>query len=76
MIYPATARGDVIDDYFGTKVSDPYCRLDDLDSPEVETGRDFSDDVTWMRFSDLSRTGDRKASSTRGGPPTFVADAV
>lgn len=30
--YPAAARGNVIDDYFGTQVQDPYRWLEDLDS--------------------------------------------
>ncbi len=33
--YPATAKGTIEDDYFGTKVPDPYRWMEDLDSREV-----------------------------------------
>jgi prolyl oligopeptidase len=33
--YPATKKGDVVDDYFGTKVADPYRWMENLDSADV-----------------------------------------
>jgi len=33
--YPKTYKGDAVDDYFGTKVPDPYRWMEDLDSKQV-----------------------------------------
>src|SRR5437016_14550235 len=33
--YPVTKKGDVVDDYFGTKIADPYRWMEDLDSADV-----------------------------------------
>jgi prolyl oligopeptidase len=35
LAYPATRAGDVVDDYFGRKVADPYRWLEDLDSADT-----------------------------------------
>jgi prolyl oligopeptidase len=34
--YPSARRADVIDDYFGTRVADPYRWMEDLASPELK----------------------------------------
>lgn len=35
LTYPPTKKGDVVDDYFGTKIADPYRWMEDLESKEV-----------------------------------------
>ena len=34
--YPSARRADITDDYFGTKVADPYQWMEDLNSPELK----------------------------------------
>src|SRR5262249_13645542 len=36
LAYPAAPRTDVSDDYFGTKVADPYRWLEDMKSPDTQ----------------------------------------
>lgn len=47
--YPATRRVDVVDDFFGTAVPDPYRWLEDADDPEVlawtASQHDFAMDI-------------------------------
>jgi prolyl oligopeptidase len=33
--YPVTKKGDLVEDYFGTRVADPYRWMEDLDSKDV-----------------------------------------
>ena len=35
--YPPADRGAVVDDYFGTRVADPYRWLEDIDAPQTRT---------------------------------------
>src|SRR6266446_4249876 len=45
--YPETRRGEVVDDYFGTKVPDPYRWLEDDNSPEVAAWVEAENKVTF-----------------------------
>ncbi len=44
--YPATRMGDVVEDYHGTPVADPYRWLEDLDSKETSDWVDAQNAVT------------------------------
>jgi prolyl oligopeptidase len=48
IVYPETKRGDTVDDYFGTKVADPYRWLENsTSSPEVSSWIDAENKVTF-----------------------------
>jgi len=55
--YPATRKDDVVDDYHGTKVSDPYRWLEDVDSPETRSWVEAENRVT---FAYLERIPERE----------------
>lgn len=51
--YPVTQKGLVVDDYHGTKVSDPYRWMENLDSKQVADWVKAENAVTFDYFSSL-----------------------
>jgi len=47
IVYPVTKKVDQFDDYFGTKVADPYRWLEDETSPETKAWVDEQNKVTF-----------------------------
>lgn len=52
--YPTPHTVPQVDDYFGTKVSDPYRWMEDLDSPETKAWVDAENEVTAAYFKPLT----------------------
>jgi prolyl oligopeptidase len=53
LAYPQPRRGDQVDDYHGTKVSDPYRWLEDTDSPETHAWVEAENKVTFGYLEQL-----------------------
>jgi len=51
--YPQPRKGDVVDDYFGTKVADPYRWMEDLNAPELKKWIDAENAVTFKYLDAL-----------------------
>src|SRR5262245_46529990 len=60
--YPSAAKGPVVDDYFGTKVADPYRWMEDLNAADLKTWIDAENAVT---FKYLDALADRDALKKR-----------
>ena len=63
--YPATKKVDVVDDYFGTKVADPYRWLEDNASPEVAAWVEAENKVTFAYLGKIRERPAIKARLTR-----------
>src|SRR5207249_11362231 len=53
LTYPETRKGDVAEDYFGTKVPDPYRWLEDDRSPEVAAWVEAENKVTYAYLDQI-----------------------
>ncbi len=51
--YPVAKKVDVVDDYFGTKVADPYRWMEDINSPEVKKWIEAEKKLTETYFSKI-----------------------
>lgn len=51
--YPATRKGDQIDDYHGVKVADPYRWLEDLDSAETSAWVEAQNKLTFSFLNEI-----------------------
>ncbi len=51
--YPKTRKGDVVDDYFGTRVADPYRWLEEPDSPETRAWIEAQNAVTFRYLESI-----------------------
>ncbi len=62
IVYPETRKGDTVDDYFGTKVPDPYRWLENDAAPEVAAWVEAQNKVT---FAYLEKTPFRQKIKDR-----------
>src|SRR5437867_12749610 len=51
--YPPTRKGDVVDDYHGAKIADPYRWLEDVDSPETRAWVEEQNRVTFAYLEQI-----------------------
>jgi prolyl oligopeptidase len=62
--YPSARRADVIDDYFGSKVADPYRWMEDLNSPELKRWVDAQNALAFGYLNGLLQRDALKARIT------------
>ena len=62
LTYPSASKGDVVDEYHGTRVADPFRALEDPDAPDTKAWVEAENDVT---FGWLARVPVRDALKQR-----------
>ena len=65
LTYPETKKGGIVDDYFGTKVADPYRWLEDDKSPEVEAWVEAQNKVTFAYLDRITYRAQVKERLTK-----------
>ncbi|GAC1464270.1 MAG: prolyl oligopeptidase family serine peptidase [Isosphaeraceae bacterium] len=63
--YPRARKADVVDDYHGTRVADPYRWLEDPDSPETRAWIEAENRVTFAFLESIPARSKLKARLTR-----------
>jgi prolyl oligopeptidase len=53
LTYPPTHQSDVVDDYHGTRVADPYRWLEDVDSPETRAWVEAQNRITFAYLEQI-----------------------
>jgi prolyl oligopeptidase len=61
LAYPAAERGDVVDDFHGTRVADPYRWLEDPDSAASRRWIEAENAVTQKYLADIPERGEIRA---------------
>ncbi len=65
MTYPPTRKGDVVDDFFGTKVADPYRWLEDDNSAETKAWVEAQNQVTSAYLAQIPQRAEIQARMTK-----------
>jgi len=63
-IYPQPRKGSTVDDYFGTKIADPYRWMEALNSPELKRWIDAENAITFKYLDGLPVRDQLKARIT------------
>src|SRR5437867_6758342 len=63
--YPLARKTDVVDDYHGTKVADPYRWLEDVDSPETKGWVEAENRVTFAYLDQIPERARIRARLTQ-----------